>query len=129
MKAFSRLLTAPLRGWAHLLRLLRDPHARWVAALFFTVLALMLALGWLHIKNTGFGFFFRGCAAGFSEGRLALLLMLTPIAFALALSSIGEAIRWMEAKRRHGRYKLHDLWRLLGLGGILLLAVYLLTRC
>lgn len=110
-------------------RLLRDPHARLVAAWFFALVAVVLGLGYMYTVNTGFGFFFRGCAAGFSEGRIAALLMLTPIAFALALSSVGEAIRWMEEKRRGRRYNLRFFWRMAGLGGVLLLAAFLLGRC
>ncbi|MDP2832296.1 MAG: hypothetical protein Q8Q28_03170 [Pseudomonadota bacterium] len=129
MNALSHLLTSPLRGWAHLLRLLRDPHARLVAALFFALIASILGLGYMYTVNTGFGFFNRGCATGFSEGRIAALLMLTPIAFALALSSVGEAIRWMDAKRLGRHYNLRFFWKLAVLGGVLLLAVFLLGRC
>jgi lipid-A-disaccharide synthase-like uncharacterized protein len=129
MSALIHLLKSPLRGWAHLLRLLRDPHARLVAGWFFTVVGILLGLAYMATVNSGFGNFFRSCAADFSEGRLAALLMLTPIAFALALSSIGEAIRWMEAKRRGYRYNLHFFWKLAGLGGFLLLAAFLLGRC
>ncbi len=129
MNALSHLLTSPLRGWTHLLRLLRDPHARLVAALFFVLIASILGLGYMYTVNTGFGAFSRGCAAGFSEGRIAALLMLTPIAFALALSSVGEAIHWMEAKRLGRRYNLRFFWKLIALGGVLLLAAFLLGRC
>lgn len=129
MRGLHRLLTSPLRGWAHVLRLLRDRHARLVAALFLAVIASILGLGYMYTVNTGFGFFSRGCAAGFSEGRIAALLMLTPIAFALALSSVGEAIDWMEARRRGKRFKLHFFWKLIGLGVVLLLGVFLLGRC
>lgn len=129
MRGLYHLLTSPLRGWAHVLRLLRDRHARVVAALFFVVVASTLGLAYMYTVNTGFGFFSRGCAAGFSEGRIAALLMLTPIAFALALSSVGEAIRWMEAKRRGKRFNAHFLWKVLALGGVLLLGVFLLGRC
>jgi len=129
MNALSHLLTSPLRGWAHFLRLLRDPHARLVAALFFAFIASILGLGYMYTVNTGFGFFYRGCATDFSEGRIAALLMLTPIAFALALSSVGEAIRWMDAKRLGRRYNLRFFWKLAVLGGVLLLAVFLLGRC
>lgn len=129
MKGLLHLLTSPLRGVAHVLRLLRDPHARLVAVLFFVVITSILGLGYMYTVNTGFGFFSRGCAAGFSEGRIATLLMLTPIAFALALSSVGEAIQWMEAKRHGKRFNAHFLWKVLALGGVLLLAVFLLGRC
>lgn len=129
MNTLSRLLTSPLRGWAHLLRLLRDPHARLVAALFFALIGIILGLGYMFTVNTGFGAFSRGCAAGFSEGRIAALLMLTPIAFALALSSVGEAIHWMDAKRRGRHYNLRFFWKLIFLGGVLLLAAFLLGRC
>mgnify|MGYP000882046257 CR=1 FL=1 len=129
MRGLHRLLTSPLRGWGHFLRLLRDRHARLVAALFVAVIASILGLGYMYAANTGFGYFTRGCAYGFSEGRIAALLMLTPIAFALALSSVGEAIRWMEARRRGKRFNAHFLWKVLGLGGVLLLVVFLLGRC
>lgn len=129
MNALSRLLTSPLRGWAHVLRLLRDPHARLVAGLLFAVIASVLGLGYMYTVNTGFGFFSRGCAVGFSEGRIAALLMLTPIAFALALSSVGEAIQWMEAKRHGKRFNAHFLRKVLALGAFLLLVVFLLGRC
>ncbi len=112
-----------------LLRLLRDPHALLVATGFFVVVAIILGLGYMYTVNSGFGFFYRSCAADFSEIRLAALLMLTPIAFALALSAVGEATRWMEEKRRGRRYNLRFFWKLAGLGGALLLAVFLLGRC
>lgn len=111
------------------LRLLRDRHARLVAGWLFAVVAAMLGLGYMYTVNTGFGFFYRGCAAGFSEARLAALLMLTPIAFALVLSSVGEAVRWMETRRRGHRYNSHFFWKLAGLGGVLLLAAFILGRC
>lgn len=111
------------------MRLLRDPHARLVAALFFAILGVILGLGYMYTANTGFGNFFRGCAAGFSEGRIAALLMLTPIAFALALSSVGEAVQWMEARRRGKRYSPSFFWKLFGLVSVLLLALFLLGRC
>jgi len=129
MNWFVRLLTSPLRGWGHLMRLLRDPHARLVALLFFVILGIILGLAYMYIVNSGFGFFSHGCAAGFSEGRIAALLMLTPIAFALSLASVGEAIRWMEAKRRGHRHNMSFFWKLAGLGGVLLLATFLLGRC
>lgn len=122
MSGLIRLLGAPLR-------LLRDPHARLVAALFFAILGVVLGLGYMYTVNTGFGNFFRSCAAGFSEGRIAVLLMLTPIAFALALSTVGEAVQWMEARRRGKRYNPHFFWKLFGLVGVLLLALFLLGRC
>ncbi len=123
------LLTSPLRGAARVMRLLRDPQARMVAALFLSVVAVILGLGYMYTVNTGFGFFFRGCAAGFGEARIAALLMLTPIAFALALSAVGEAIQWMETRRRGKGFNLGFFWKLAGIGGISLLTVYLLGRC
>ena len=118
-----------MRMFDDFLRLVRDRHARLVAGWFFFILAIILGLGYMYVVNTGFGFMGRGCAAGFSEWRIATLLMLTPIAFALALSSVGEAIRWMEARRRGYGYKLNFFWRMTGLGGILLLTAFLLGRC
>ena len=118
-----------MRIFDDFLRLLRDRHARLVAGWFFFILAIILGLGYMYVVNAGFGFMGRGCVAGFSEWRLAALLMLTPIAFALALSSVGEAIRWMEARRRGHGYKLNFFWKMAGLGGVLLLAAFLLGRC
>jgi hypothetical protein len=129
MNWLIQLLTSPLRGWANLLRLLRDPHARLVAGWFFVVLAIILGLGYMYVVNTGFGFMGRGCAAGFSQWRIAALLMLTPIGVALTFSSVGEAIRWMEARRRGRGYKLDFFWKMTGLGGVLLLTAFLLGRC
>lgn len=119
----------PPLWWLGFLRVLKDPFARLVAIWFFTVLALMLGLAWMYAANSGFGFFFRSCAAWFSEERLALLLILSPIAFAIALSSVGEAVRWMEARRRGRGYNLRFFWWMAGLGGVMLLVSYLLARC
>lgn len=129
MKGLVHLLTSPLRGWANLLRLLRDPHGRLVAGWFVVVLGIIAGLSYTYIVNTGFGFMGRGCAAGFSEARVAALLMLSPIAIALTLASVGEMISWMEARRRGHRYKLQFFWKVASLGGVLLLAAFLLGRC
>jgi hypothetical protein len=118
-----------MRLFDDFLRLVRDRHARLVAAWFFFILAIFLGLGYMYVVNAGFGFFGHGCASGFSQGRIAALLMLTPIAFALTLASVGEAIRWMEARRRGYGYKLNFFWKMTGLGGVLLLAAFLLGRC
>jgi len=125
----TRLLRLPLHGLSNILRVARDPHARLVAAWSFAILCVILGLGYMSIVNSGFGFFFRSCAADFSEGRLAALLMLTPIAFALALSSLGEAVRWMEARQLGRRYPLRFFWKLAGLGGVLLITAFFLARC
>lgn len=117
------------RWWQGFLQVLRDPFARLVAGWFFAVLAIMLGLAYMYMVNSGFGFFFRSCAAGFGEMRLAALLILSPIAFAIALSSVGEAVRWMEARRRGHRYSMRFFWWMAGLGGIMLLAAFLLARC
>jgi lipid-A-disaccharide synthase-like uncharacterized protein len=128
-RLLSRLARVPVQIGIDILRVVRDPYARWVAAWFFAIVGMILGLGYMYIVNSGFGFFFRSCAAYFSEGRLAALLMLSPIAFALALSSVGEAVQWMEARRRGRRHATHFFWKFAGLGGVLLLAVFLLARC
>ena len=129
MKPLFNLLASPLRGWDRFRLLLRDRHARLVAGWFFAILAIIVGMIYMAAVNSGFGHFFSSCAADFSEGRLAALLMLTPIAFILALSSVGEAIRWMDARRSGYRYNLRYFWQLAGLGSALLLLSYLLARC
>jgi hypothetical protein len=129
LKLLRHVLTSPLRGWGHFVRLCRDRHARLVAGWFFAILGVIAGLSYMATVNSGLGNFFRGCAADFSEARLAALLMITPIAFLLALSSVGEATRWMDARRRGHRYNLGFFWKLAGLACVLLLASYLLGRC
>ncbi len=125
----SRLARVPAKIVIDILRVVRDPYARLVAAWFFSIVAVILGLGYMYIVNSGYGFFFRSCAAYFSEGRLAALLMLSPIAIALAISSVGEAAQWMDARRRGRRHATHFFWKFAGLGGVLMLAVFLLARC
>ncbi len=128
-RILSRLARVPVQIGIDILRVVRDPYARLVAAWFFAIVGVILGLGYMYIVNSGFGFFFRSCAAYFSEGRLAALLMLSPIAFALAISSVGEAAQWMDARRRGRRHATHFFWKFAGLGGVLLLTVFLLARC
>jgi hypothetical protein len=123
------LLRLPVNAWKGLVRLLRDPQARLVAGLLIAVVAVILGLSWRDTVNTGFGFFDRGCAAEFSEGRLAILLMSTPIAMILALSTVGEAVRWMDARRRGHRHDLRHFWKLAVASAVLLSVAYFLGRC
>ncbi len=129
LKLLRHVATAPARGWHHFVQLCRDRHARLVAGWFFAILGIIAGLSYMATVNSGLGNFFVSCAQDFSEGRLAALLMLTPIAILLALSSVGEATRWMDARRRGHRYNLKFFWKLAGLSSILLLLSYLLGRC
>ena len=123
------LARLPQRLWGDIVEVARDRHARVAVAWFAFILLAMLGLGYMTIVNSGFGFFFHSCAAGFSQERMVVLLMLSPIAFALALSSAGELVHWMEARRRGYRYSLLPFLRLGGIGVGLLLAVFFLARC
>jgi hypothetical protein len=107
----------------------RDRHARIAVAWFAFILISMMGLGYMYIVNSGFGFFSHSCAAWFSQERMVVLLMLSPIAFALALSSAGELVHWMEARRRGYRYSLFPFLRLAGIGVGLLVVVFFLAQC
>lgn len=129
MNFLMTLLRMPIDAWRSIVRVLRDRHARLVGFWFLLVTILLLGLAYQFTVNSGFGFFKRSCAVNFSEGRIAALLMLTPFAVFMILSSLGEAGQWLEARKRGRRYPMNFFWKVAGLGGVLLIAAFVLGRC
>jgi hypothetical protein len=129
MNFLMTLLRMPIDAWRSTVRVLRDRHARLVGFWFLLATSLILGLGYQFTVNSGFGFFQTSCAVYFSEGRIAALLMLTPFAIFMILSSLGETAQWLEARKRGRHYPMHFFWKMAGLGGVLLIAAFILGRC
>ncbi len=123
------ILKQPYLVMLHVVRVARDPHARLAVAWFLYLLGMLLAILYMYTRSAGVRMDLRGCAAQFGEFRLAIMYTLSPLLVVIMLVTLGESVRWLDARRKNRHYSTR-LFLINGfIGSLLAVMLAMLARC
>ncbi len=125
----SAVLKQPYLVMLHAVRVARDPHARLAAVWFLYLVGLLLAIVYIYTRSAGVRMDLRGCAEQFSEFRLAILYTLSPLLVVIMLVTLGESVRWLDARRKNRHYSTRLFWINGFFGSLLAILLAIIARC